>query len=244
MKKNPETGNEVNISNFDELYKRCEAIGITYKPSNEAITLPALAKLLANAKQAQKAVNVAESDLKTKNNLRVVAFRKVKPLATRVINALICTKTMPGMIDHMRSLLHKIRGTRVKPLAKPDPVVNDPNAKKRTRSVSEQSFISMMAHLHKVISLLNTIPEYQPNEEDLQPIALNALLADLAAKHDAVSDCYIILDAARTNRDSLLYAHDTGLVDIALTVKAYAKSIGEKEYRSVSSIPFRARETD
>lgn len=244
MKKNPETGNEVNISNFDELHKRCQAIGITYKPSNESITLPALAKLLADAQQAQNAVNLALSDLQKKSKARSAALRSIKPMATRVINALICSNCLPGLVDNMRSILHKIRGTRVNPIIKLDPVVDDPNGKRKNHSVSQQSFVMMMSHVGKMISLLTVIAEYQPNEEDLQLDALKAWAADLEAKDDAVIGSDIGLDSARTLRDIILYHPKNGLVNRAAIVKAYAKTIGEMEYRSVSSIPFRNKDTD
>jgi hypothetical protein len=244
MKKNSETGNTINISNFDELRKCCVAIGEKYKPSNEAITLEALAKLHADAVLAQETVKEAASDLKKKGNERRVIFNTIKPLATRIVHALGCSKAMPGLVRSMRSIVHKIRGTRVKPIAKPDPVSTDPNAKPNTHSVSHQGFTMMIDHVEDMVALLKVIPEYQPNEEDLQITTLTSLLADLKAKDDAASNSENTLNNARDLRDTLLYAPDTGLVDIAAVVKSYTRSIGEKEYRSVSSIYFRNMDAD
>jgi hypothetical protein len=244
MKKDSETGNTINISNFDELRKRCEAIGEKYKPSNEDITLEALAKRHAEAVLAQEAVKEAASDLKRKGNERRVAFSVIKPLATRIVHALGCTKAIPGLVRSMRSIVHKIRGTRVKPIAKPDPVSTDPNAKQNTHSVSHQGFTMMIDHVEDMVALLEVIPEYQPNEEDLQITALTSLIADLKAKDEAASNSENNMNNTRDLRDTILYAPGTGLVDIAAIVKSYTRSIGAKEYKSVSSIPFRNKDED
>jgi hypothetical protein len=239
MNKTPKSGNAVNIANFKELRKRCEAIGEEYNPSKEALKLESLDNLYTAAFNAQNAANDAESDYGRHVNARQAAFSAVRPFATRVINALACSDAEPGLDRHMRSIVCKIRGTRINPIAKPDPSSDDPNAKLTTHSVSQQSFMRLIGHLQKMLALLNVIPEYQPNEEDLKTTALEAFIAELEATDSATYNSKIALDDARSVRDSLLYAPRTGLVDIALATRRYTRSLGAKHYKSVSSILFR-----
>ena len=85
--------------------------------------------------------------------------------------------------------------------------------------------------------LLTSIPQYNPNEEDLKISTLTALYEDLKAKNSAVVDAYTPLSNARIARNEIMYTPLTGLVDIAADTKTYIKSVfgaSSPQYKQVS----------
>jgi hypothetical protein len=76
---------------------------------------------------------------------------------------------------------------------------------------------------------------------------LNTILADLRARNTAVINTTTALSNARIARDRVLYAEGTGMVDIALDVKQYVKSVfgaTSPQYKQVSGLKFNRSKTD
>jgi len=106
------------------------------------------------------------------------------------------------------------------------------------------SFDSRLDNLDKLIKLLESIPVYKPNEADLNVTGLTALITDLIAKNSEVIATTTLLSNARISRDAILYKADSGMVDVALAVKNYVKSLygsTSPQYKQVSVLEFRDR---
>jgi hypothetical protein len=76
----------------------------------------------------------------------------------------------------------------------------------------------------------------------LKIITLTAKQASLVAKNNAVATAYANISNSRIARDKTLYDESTGLVDIALEVKKYIKSVfgaSSPEYAQVKGIEFK-----
>lgn len=111
-------------------------------------------------------------------------------------------------------------------------------------SVSQQSFDTLVDNFAKLTQTVTAEAHYKPNENELQVMSLNSLLADLRSKNKAVVSATTALSNARIARDTLLYATNTGLYDIALSVKQYVKSLfgaTSPQYKQVSGIKFTSR---
>lgn len=96
-------------------------------------------------------------------------------------------------------------------------------------------------NFEKLIALLQTIPEYNPNEEELKIETLQALLSDLKAKNSEVIKTYLVLETARGLRNDVLYKPISGLIDISSDVKSYIKSVfgaTSTQYKLVSKLRF------
>ena len=109
-------------------------------------------------------------------------------------------------------------------------------------SSSQLSFDSRIDNFDKLISLLSTIPAYNPNEEELKITSLTAYLEDLKAKNAAVIEVATALSNARIARNEMLYKENSGLIDTALDVKSYVKSVfgaGTPQFRQVSGLEFK-----
>jgi len=89
--------------------------------------------------------------------------------------------------------------------------------------------------------LLESVPYYKPNEEDLKVESLKSLQADLRAKNNDVVVASIQLSNARIARNELLYKPLTGLVDTAFDFKVYIKSVfgaTSPQYKQISKLKF------
>ena len=150
------------------------------------------------------------------------------------------------MVEGAKSINHKIQGQRA---TTPKPVATTPQdgataatAEPATISASQQGFDNLVEHFNALIELVSSHTEYNPNEDDLKVTALQTLLAQLKLADTDVINTHTDWSNSRLDRDALLYAHTTGLVDTAIDVKAYIKSIfgaTSAQYKQISGIEFK-----
>jgi hypothetical protein len=98
MASTSETGHAKNVANFEDVISFCTGYGATYNPSKVAIQLPSLNALRTNAENAVADVNSANTAFINATNARQIAFNPVKPLATRLVNALEATDATDELI--------------------------------------------------------------------------------------------------------------------------------------------------
>ena len=222
MPSTSEKGHAKNVANFQDLIAFVTGYGATYNPNKNALKLPQLLAL-HTASQATLAEVVTKNTIyNNKVNERVTAFRDLKSLSTRLINALQATDATPEKIADAKTFNKKMQGVRAKAVETPtDPNTPAPN----TISTSQQSYDQQIQHLAGIISVLETEPSYAPNEVDLQIATLTAKQADLTAKNSAVATAYTDVSNSRISRDTTIYGANTGLFDIATEVKKYVKSV-------------------
>ena len=242
MASTTETGHAKNVATFEDLISFCTGYGATYNPSKAALKLPALTTQFTNAGATLQAVKTAKTGYDNATNARELAFKPLKPLATKIINALAATDAEEQTIDDAKTTNSKIQGKRAKAVAKPDVKALAAGAEPvKTASTSQQSYDKMIDHFAQLIETLTAETNYQPNELDLQVPTLTALLADLRAKNTDVINATTSLSNARIERDEALYATDTGLVDVSQDVKQYVKSIfgaTSPQFKQVSGLKF------
>ena len=222
MPSTSETGHAKNVANFQDLISFVTGYGATYNPNKNALKLPQL-NALYTASQANLADVVTKNTAyNNKVNERVVAFKDLKSLSTRLINALQTTDATSEKIADAKAFNKKMQGIRATAVQTPaDPNTPAPN----TISTSQQSYDQQIQHLAGIISVLESEPSYAPNEIDLQTATLTAKQADLTAKNSAVATAYTNVSNSRIARDITIYGTDTGLFDIATEVKKYVKSV-------------------
>ena len=238
-----ETGHAKNVATFEDLISFCTGYGVTYNPSKVALKLPALNTQLTAANAALQAVKTAKTALDNATNARELAFKPLKPLATKIVSALAATEATAQTVDDVKSVNMKIQGRRAKTIAKPADGVEPP----KTVSTSQQSYDRLIDHFTQMIATLTAEPKYLPNENELKLVALNTLLTDLKAKNTGVITATTGSSNARIARDKALYAEITGLIDTALAVKLYVKSLfgaSSPQYKQVSGLKFTNRTVD
>lgn len=237
-----ETGHAKNVATFEDLISFCTGYGATYNPSKANLKLAALTPQLTAALATLQAVKTAKTAYDNATNAREISFTPLKPLATKIINALAATDAASQTIDDARTVINKIQGRRAKAVEVPDAKALAEGAEPvKTASTSQQSYDKLVDHFAQLIALLTAEPKYLPNENELKLATLNTQIADMRTKNTAVINALTAVSNARINRDKLLYGDLTGMVDTALGVKQYVKSLfGAKspQYKQVSGLRF------
>ena len=217
-----ETGHAKNVANLQDLISFVTGYGATYNPTKNALKLPQLTALYTASQASLADVVTKNTAYNNKVNERVVAFKDLKSLSTRLINALQTTDATSEKIADAKAFNKKMQGIRAKAVETP----SDSNAPApNTISTSQQSYDQQIQHLAGIISVLQSEPSYAPNENDLKIVTLTAKQTDLTAKNSAVAIAYANVSNSRIARDKTIYGEDTGLFDIATEVKKYIKSV-------------------
>ncbi|WP_426328611.1 hypothetical protein [Pedobacter sp. R-06] len=244
MSKTNETGHAKNVANFETLLSYVTGYGAVYNPSNANIQLSSLTEKATAAKTINEQVHDAAAKNSNAIALRDLAFKPLKQLSTRVLSAVKANSVAQPVLDNAVSHHRKIQGQRATAkltaeeknnLAANGTVVNQVSA-------SQQSYDNLLDTLDKQIKLLATIPQYAPNEVDLQLASLTTLYNDLLQKNRDVVANTSQLSTLRINRNNALYDAETGIVALAQDVKNYVRSVfgsTSPQYKQISGIPFR-----
>ena len=243
MASTSETGHAKNVANFELIIADVTSYGATYNPSKASLKIPALTTLSTNSKSAVNAVSAAEPALKLAIDARDAAFKPVSPLVTKVINALKATDTTVQVDETAQTLVRKLQGRRATPKKTEDQKKAAAAAGNEIVEISssQMSFDSRIENFDKLVKLLVSVPQYTPNEAELKTAALTAFLADLKVKNLAVTTAEVPLNNARIARNDILYKPNTGMVDVALDVKTYIKSVfgaSSPQYKKISGLKF------
>lgn len=238
MASTSETGHAKNVANFQDLISFVTSYGATYNPSKSALKLAQLTALQATSQTKLAEVVAKNTAFNNAVNDRMAAFDGLKALSTRLVNALESTDATTEKIKDAKVFNRKLQGKR----ASSGDAPTDPNTPApATISASQQSYDQQIQHFAGLISVLQTEASYTPNETELKIATLTAKQADLTAKNNAVSTAYSTVSNTRIARNKTLYDAGTGLVDTALEVKKYVKSIygaTSPEFKQINKIAF------
>jgi hypothetical protein len=242
MASTTETGHAKNVATFEDLISFCTGYGATFNPSKAALKITALTAQLTASSAALQAVKVAKTAYDNATNARELAFKPMKTLATKIVNALAATEAADQTVDDVKTTNLKIQGRRATKVEKPSAEALAKGAEPvKTASTSQQSYDKMIDHFAQLIATLTAEPKYLPNENELKLTALNTMLTDIKVKNTGVINATTAVSNARIARDKSLYAEGTGMVDTALDVKTYVKSLfgaSSPQYKQVSGLKF------
>ena len=249
-----EIGHAKNVANFEDLINRCIGFGVSYNPSLNAIKVANMNTLRTNALNALNASITAHTAYTNAVDNRQLIFEPLQKMGTRIISALKACGASDAVIKDALSINRKIQGKRAKPIKEVEnveiqaiPNPNDPPVEiPKNVSVSQLSFDSMIEHYSKLIDLLSTVVLYNPNENELKVSGLNTLLTSMKTSNTAVITATTNYINSRISRDVLIYAKNTGVVEVAQDAKDYVKSVfgtASPQYKQVSSIKFTKRKS-
>lgn len=242
MTSTSETGHAKNVANFQDLMAFIIAYGETYNPTKNSLKLPQLNALATAAQATLVDYTTKNTYYNNKINLRLAAFSDLKSLSTRLINALQTTNASPQMVNNAKIFNRKLQGKRASQPNTTTTSINPTTPAPKTISTSQQSYDQQIQHLAGLISILQSEPSYAPNETDLTIATLTAKQANLTAQTNAVATAYTNISNSRINRNNTLYSPNTGLVDTALEVKKYIKSVFgaiSPQFDQVNTIEFK-----
>jgi hypothetical protein len=238
MASTSETGHAKNISNFHELISFVTGYGAMYNPAKEALKIPQLTTIATTAETKLADVITKNTAYNTAVNDRAIAFAGLKTLSTRLVSALETTNAPKEKVSDAKGFNRKMQGRRASAIQTPA----DPNAPApKTISSAQLSYDQLIQHFAGLISVLQSETSYMPNENELKVLTLTTMQSDLIVKNIAVATAYTTISNSRISRNKILYDNVSGLVDTALEVKKYVKSVygtTSPEYAQVRSIPF------
>ena len=239
MKSTSETGHAKNVANFQQLIEFVTSYGDTYNPSKKSLQLPQLIALKATAESSLSDVLTNNTLYNNKVNERPDAFSGLRPLSTRLVNALQSTDATSQTIEDAKTYNRKIQGKK----ASSSQPQTDPNAPvPKTVSTSQQSYDQLIQHFAGLRSVLEAESSYSPNEIDLQIASIDTKITDLSEKNTAVANAYAGISNSRIARNETLYTKEDSLVETATEVKKYIKSVfgaTSPQFAQVKGIEFK-----
>lgn len=240
MPSTSEVGHARNVANLQKLSQQVSVYTL-YNPPVPNLTVANLQGLYATANA--KLVEVEDKRNANKNAiaLRQTAFENLKTTCTRIINRLEILGLLQGTLDQAKSLNRSIQGNRKKRSvsAKTD---DEQSSTNNSISTSRQSFTQQAENFGILLQLLATIPNYDPNEDELKLTTLSTYKDSLINATQFVDQTEAELNIKLIERDQILYAEETGLYSIAQNVKKYVKSLygaTSPEYETISPITFK-----
>jgi hypothetical protein len=244
MPSTSETGHAKNVANFEDLISFCNGYGATYNPSKEALTIVKLQAQQTQAKDSLQQAKTTKTSFDNATNSRQKAFKDLKPLATKVVNALAVSGASDLAIADAKTINRKIQGAKANGGTKTPTTLADPNAPAptdKTISTSQQSYDSLIDHFAKLIESVSQDANYKPNEKELQVATLQTKLDGLKTSNTDLVNAFTNWSNARINRNTTLYNPLTGLVQTALDTKKYVKSVfgaTSPQFKQVSGLEF------
>ncbi len=243
-KSTSETGHAKNVGNLNVMISRLQGYGTRYNPTNNLIKIPNLQSAHSSGNTTMTAVDNTKPLYTQAVNDRQQIFNDMEKLSTRILNAFDATQGITkALVSDMKTIIRKIRGERKDKIIDTPPPA-DATAKEIEKhiSASQQSYDQQMEHFTKLTSLSASVPAYAPNETELQNTSLATFLTQLHAVNQAVINTTTPYLTAMQNRNNILYAETTGIVDLAQEVKKYVKSVKSitlPEFRQISGLTFR-----
>ena len=231
-----------NVVNLIEIWQRAATFGITYNPVNIAYSLVGLEEISTSARLALTASTHAVNIQKRTTGDFNKDLKNYCRLVTRSMNSLIICGASEFIIQQGRAMVRDIRGQRV---SRPAQVIDDEATENGTRTnynirhISNSDF--QLVSIDRYLQLIVGVPEYNPNEPDLKPMAMSVLLYNLKIINAHVKRTQAISMAARRERDLVFFAKHTGLYAIQKGMKLYTKSVfgsRSSEYISVRGYRF------
>lgn len=132
-----ETGHAKNVANFEDLISFCNGYGSSYNPSKIALKIQALQTQFTDAKNAINVVKSTQTAFNNATNKRIEAFKPLKTLATKIINALDATDASAQTVKDAKTINRKIQGQRAStPKATPQSIDSSTPPADKTISTS------------------------------------------------------------------------------------------------------------
>lgn len=245
MSSTSETGHAKNVANFEGLISFCKGYGASYNPSKDALLVTNLQTLHNLAKDNLRTAIITKTSFDNATNARKIAFKDLKPLSTKIINALAVSGSSPLTVTNAKTINRKLQGTKANIVPADTATTGEPTLPAvtvKTISTSQQSFDSIIEHFSKLLENVSQDANYKPNEAELQVANLQIRLGSLKTSNTFLINSFTNWSNARITRDNTLYNPITGLTQTALDIKKYVKSVfnsASPQYKQVSGIEFK-----
>lgn len=240
MSRNDETGYAIGVADFKIVVSVAQSYGDAYNPAIETIKLPNLQKMASDATMALETLNSQLSLQKEAIQKRNAAFTPLRKFITRLMAYSKALGISEQQVEGLKNQNRKLQGARASAIKEGE--VKQDGTPLVHISSSQQGYDNVVDNFDRFVKLLQTIPEYQPNETELQVAQLQTLYTDLKEKNNAVIKANTDIFNSRVARNTILFKEKEGLHDVALAVKNYLKAVygsADPKYKVISKIKFR-----
>lgn len=239
-----EVGHSKNVANFETIIIILTGLGAVYNPAQALIMLSALQDKLTEAKAALDAVDAWEAAKKVAVNERQAEFEDLDKLAVNIKREADVLINDSAFTKDLQTIVRKFTGKAAPGTPKPvdDPSTPNIDESKQGKSVSERSYDKLISHFADLIALLKTQSGYKPNDAEMQISALEAKLAAMQDKNNAVKTANAALGNGQDARDLILYNKDTGVLKLVKLIKTQlARKPGRDSaaYQQINALEFR-----
>ena len=239
MASTSETGHAKNVANFKAIITVVKSFGAQYQPSSKNLQVEVLELQAESAEKTLNKLKEAETLNKQANATLQMHFKSLNTFSSRLMGLLISSEPKASSIEEARSIQKRITGGNTKK-KKEEVVAKSSNDAKIKRSQSRQSYDSRLDDFAKLITVLQNIPEYNPNEEELKITTLQNMVQIMKQAIEDNDSRDLMRNQAMNERNVVLYSADTGLTDTVFKIKAYVKAkfggIKSVQYKSISKI--------
>jgi hypothetical protein len=218
--------NFTQVAALEKLLGICNNIGTRYNPGNASITPSALGAMLEQAQQNAKAVTDAQSAYTLAVNARKEAYAALPGFVTQLVRSALghsVSEEDARDLKMLRAKFYPAIRSKKPPAPASGQSQGSGNAEKSTPAFI-RSFDVKAGYFASIVSIVERLPNFRPNEADLGVEGLKAKLADLKAKSSAVAKAANDLATARINRDKVFYGRG-GIHQTGMTVKEYIRSV-------------------
>lgn len=241
MKSTSETGHAKNIANLNLLISNITALSAVYKPSNSKIQLSNLQDIYSSAFSQQENVNNLVAPYSLAVDAREAIFKSLNRDLSRLRKAYKATEGITqAQMEDLMTIIRKLKGVRKTPVI----ASTDPTETQTSYSTSQLSYDQRTNNMDPLIALLQTTPNYNPNETEYQVKTYQNKKAQMLEATQAVADAFIPLNTARSLRNDTLYNIEDNLVDTANKAKDYVFTIldtDSSQYKAIARIRFRKK---
>ncbi len=234
-----ETGHVNNIHGFKTFIETVTTF-VGYNPSNGLIQIAAMNAQWSGCLGLHNAFESAEQTARNPINFRKKLFEDTHKLLTRSLNYFKSSGADKEIIKDVKGLADRFRGHGLKRVPRLADGSKDPNHV----SNSHQGFVQRADTFRQILALYASDVHYVPNEPELQLAFLQTRADALETANNDMPALLAPVNAAMIARDKALYEPVTGLVDVAMTGKAYVVGLygpSSPEAKLVKAIKFKRR---
>lgn len=210
-----------NVEAFTELVNYCTGFGGAYNPGHANLQIEALQQQVGEVRACMEKVDTAKAKWDWISSERRHVYRELPKLAARVLRYLEASRASDELMADVRRYFRELIG------------------KKRAGSsleVRQLAFTCKVDSFSKLVTTIQGLAHYQPNEADLQLQALEQHVEWLRELNHRVDLARQTYRQAIIQRDHLLYRDYYSLAKNLWAVKKYVRALfgwGSAQYNLI-----------
>jgi hypothetical protein len=244
MNKNKLSSFSAKINNFSGLIDVVKKFGATYNPSNPNLALANLENVLTEGRMAIKKVIDAEADYLNAATRRVNLFKDQNQMLSRILALLKSQGVDENLYQDLYQVVKQIKGYNKKPSSPAETVALAPAETGESKPTKHQgAYLTLEKRTEdflQFIDFLEMIPDYKPNNSELEIASLKTYQIDMEQINDEVAAFENTLTNERHKRNLLFFNEVNGIMVLGSQVKANIRgAFGRTSSEHLQVIPFK-----